>query len=76
MKKTEKQKIVVTDDMLDKIGKFMGIAKTLEETAKSIRTELETVLNTIAAYNIEIPKKRTKRLIKDSKRSVKWVDKN
>tara|TARA_R100001530_G_C4263325_1_gene141123 strand:+ start:213 stop:443 length:231 start_codon:yes stop_codon:yes gene_type:complete len=76
MHKTEKQKIVITDKMLEEIGEFMRIADALEQTSIKIRTKVETILSMVAIYDIEIPNKRVKKLIDSTKRSVKWVDKN
>jgi hypothetical protein len=76
MNKVKKQKIVITDAMLDEIGEFMGIADVLEQTSTKIRTKVETILSMVAVYDVEIPNKRVKKLIDSTKRSVKWVDRN
>ena len=76
MDKVKKQKIVVTDKMLDEIGEFMSIADILDQTSIKIRTKVETILSMVAVYDVEIPNKRVKKLIDSTKRSVKWVDKN
>ena len=76
MNKTEKQKIVITDEMLEEIGEFMRISDALEQTSIKIRTKVETILSMVAVYDVEIPNKRVKKLIDSTKRSVKWVDKN
>ena len=76
MDKVEKQKIVITDKMLEEIGEFMSIADILEQTSIKIRTKVETILSMVAVYDVEIPNKRVKKLIDSTKRSVKWVDKN
>ena len=76
MHKTEKQKIVITDKMLEEIGEFMRIADALDQTSIKIRTKVETILSMVAVYDVEIPNKKVKKLIDSTKRSVKWVDKN
>ena len=76
MNKVKKQKIVITDEMLEEIGEFMRIADALEQTSIKIRTKVETILSMVAVYDVEIPNKRVKKLIESTKRSVKWVDKN
>ena len=76
MNKTEKQKIVITDEMLEEIGEFMRIADALDQTSIKIRTKVETILSMVAVYDVEIPSKRVKKLIDSTKRSVKWVDRN
>ena len=76
MHKTEKQKIVITDKMLEEIGEFMRIADALDQTSIKIRTKVETILSMVAVYDVEIPSKRVKKLIDSTKRSVKWVDRN
>jgi len=76
MDKVKKQKIVITDEMLEEIGEFMRIADALEQTSIKIRTKVETILSMVAVYDVEIPNKRVKKLIDSTKRSVKWVDRN
>jgi|TARA_Y100001951_G_C11212755_1_gene223945 hypothetical protein len=75
-KKIKKQKIVITDQLLDELGEFMNIANKLEEASKKIRVKVETILGMVATYDIEIPEKRVKKLIENTKRSIKWIDKN
>ena len=74
--KIKKQKIVITDQLLDELGEFMNIANKLEEVSKKIRVKVETILGMVATYDIEIPKKRINKLIENTKQSVKWIDKN
>jgi|TARA_Y100000310_G_scaffold235996_1_gene239173 hypothetical protein len=76
MDKVKKQKIVITDEMLEEIGEFMSIADILDQTSIKIRTKVETILSMVAVYDVEIPNKKVKKLIDSTKRSVKWVDKN
>jgi len=75
-KKIKKQKIVITDQLLDELGEFMNISNKLEEASKKIRVKVETILGMVATYDIEIPEKRVKKLIENTKRSIKWIDKN
>ena len=75
-KKIKKQKIVITDQLLDELGEFINIANKLEEASKKIRVKVETILGMVATYDIEIPEKRVKKLIENTKRSIKWIDKN
>ena len=71
-----KNKIVLTEEILDELSDIIKSSAELENKGKEIRIRAENVLASFATYGVEIPSKRNKRLLKDMKRTSAWTPLN
>ena len=71
-----KNKIVLTEEILDELSDIIKSGAELENKGKEIRIRAENVLASFATYGVEIPSKRNKRLLKDMKRTSAWTPLN
>ena len=71
-----KNKIVLTEEILNELSDIIKSGAELENKGKEIRLRAENVLASFATYGVEIPSKRNKRLLKDMKRTSAWTPLN
>ena len=71
-----KNKIVLTEEILDELSDIIKNGAELENKGKEIRIRAENVLASFATYGVEIPSKRNKRLLKEMKRTSAWTPLN
>ena len=71
-----KNKIVLTEEILDELSDIIKSGADLENKGKEIRIRAENVLASFATYGVEIPSKRNKRLLKEMKRTSAWTPLN
>ena len=71
-----KNKIVLTEEILDELSDIIKSGADLENKGKEIRIRAENVLASFATYGVEIPSKRNKRLLKEMKRTYAWTPLN
>tara|TARA_R100001132_G_C3191817_1_gene43353 strand:+ start:247 stop:468 length:222 start_codon:yes stop_codon:yes gene_type:complete len=71
-----KNKIVLTEEILDELSDIIKSSAELENKGKEIRIRAENVLASFATYGVEIPSKRNKRLLKEMKRTSAWTPLN
>ena len=71
-----KNKIVLTEEILDELSDIIKSSAELENKGKEIRIRAENVLASFATYGVEIPSKRNKRLLKEMKRTYAWTPLN
>ena len=71
-----KNKIVLTEEILDELSDIMKCGSELENKGKEIRIRAENALASFATYGVEIPSKRNERLLKDMKRTFVWTPLN
>ena len=46
----------------------------LQKTGETIINRAENILSTLATYGVEVPEKRIKRISKENKKSIRWVN--
>tara|TARA_R110000744_G_scaffold183_4_gene638 strand:- start:1729 stop:1950 length:222 start_codon:yes stop_codon:yes gene_type:complete len=71
-----KNKIVLTEEILNELSDIIKSGAELENKGKEIRIRAENVLASFATYGVEIPSKRNKRLLKEMKRTYAWTPLN
>jgi hypothetical protein len=71
-----KNKIVLTEEILNELSDIIRSGVELENKGKKIRLRAENILASFATYGVEIPSKRNKRLLKDMKRTSAWTPLN
>jgi|TARA_R110000824_G_scaffold125604_1_gene284795 hypothetical protein len=71
-----KNKIVLTEEILNELSDIIKSGADLENKGKEIRIRAENVLASFATYGVEIPSKRNKRLLKEMKRTYAWTPLN
>ena len=71
-----KNKIVLTEEILNELSDIIKNGADLENKGKEIRIRAENVLASFATYGVEIPSKRNKRLLKEMKRTSAWTPLN
>ena len=71
-----KNKIVLTEEILNELSDIIKNGAELENKGKEIRIRAENVLASFATYGVEIPSKRNKRLLKEMKRTSAWTPLN
>ena len=71
-----KNKIVLTEEILNELSDIIKSGAELENKGKKIRFRAENILASFATYGVEIPSKRNKRLLKDMKRTSAWTPLN
>ena len=69
-----KKKIKISDSDYRELIEIMGTGVMLQKTGETIIRKAENILSTLATYGVEVPEKRIKRISKENKNSIRWVN--
>ena len=72
----DKNKLILTQDLIDELSNMIKVGSDLENKGKKIRKRAENILMSYATYGVETPSKRNKRLLKEMKRTSAWTPLN
>jgi len=69
-----KKKIKIEDEDYKELLELMGVGIMLQKAGEAITKRAENILSSLAAYGVEVPEKRIEKRLKESKKSLKWID--
>jgi len=69
-----KKKVKIDDSDYRELIELMRLGVMLQKTGETIINRAENILSTLATYGVEVPEKRIKRISKENKKSIRWVN--
>ena len=69
-----KKKVKIDDSDYRELIELMRLGVMLQKTGETIINKAENILSTLATYGVEVPEKRIKRISKENKKSITWVN--
>ena len=69
-----KKKVKIDDSDYRELIELMRLGVMLQKTGETIINKAENILSTLATYGVEVPEKRIKRISKENKKSIRWVN--